>query len=108
MVSKGPGLGSGEIIKATSEEFAILPLTVLMQRWVTDVILAGSGLNPRYFLRYAEQSAAIGRQVSLKAMYGYLDELQKIKRSSSIALNARIISQDILFAYAKACHAPRR
>ncbi len=90
-------------MEITSSELPTLPLTILLQRWTNDLVLSANGLPPRYFLRMKEASGKIAKTVNVRKLMKYLDELKKAKRATSIALNPRIIAQDLLLSYVKAC-----
>ncbi len=99
LLAKGKNLDSRMIIELTASDFPLLPFLTLMQRCCVDLILMREGLNARYFLRRKEQIKSASTALDLRKMYGFVDELAQNKRHAQIALNARLIEQDLLMKY---------
>lgn len=99
LLAKGPALDARSIIDLSSAEYSLVPLTTLLQRWCNDLVLVSQGLQPRYFLRRANQTKSIASSVNLKKLYAFWDELNTTRRHLQIALNPRMMTQDMLFKY---------
>ncbi len=100
---KGGKASSADVVYLTGREFPTLPLIIFLQRWVNDLILGSMGQSPRYFLKMKDKIRAVSKNLDSKKLFMYLDELTTAQRATSIALNAKIVSQDLLLNYIRAC-----
>lgn len=99
LLAKGAGVDSRGIIDISAVEYPLAPLTILLQRWCNDLVLVSQGLEPRYFLRRAGETKAIVASVDLKKLYSFWDELSTTRRHVQIALNPKMMTQDLLYRY---------
>lgn len=99
VLALGPALNARSIIDISAFEYALSPLTTLLQRWCNDLVLVCQGLEPRYYLRRANQTKSISSKVDLKKLFLFWDELKRTRRQVHIALNPKLMMQDLLFKY---------
>ncbi len=100
---KGQTASSKDVVYLVGKDIPTLPLIILLQRWVNDLILGSMGQSPRYFLKMKDKIRLISKNLDSKRLFMYLDELSMAERATSIALNAKIIAQDLLLNYIRAC-----
>lgn len=96
----GGNVDKGSLIDVASKELFLPAFVPFMQRFISDLIYAASGLKVRYFRDKEKQITGLAKQVPLKSLYAFFDELAKLSRISSHPLNASLTIQEVLIKYA--------
>lgn len=95
----GRNVDKGSLLDVASKDLFLPAFVPFMQRFVSDLIYSASGLRIRYFRDKERKIAGLAKQVSLKSLYTFFDELSKLSRISSHPLNAQLTIQEILMKY---------
>jgi DNA polymerase-3 subunit delta' len=102
LLARGAGLGPAEVATRIPRAIETGPAIALFQRWAWDLLAHRSGAALRYHPRHATAVARIAQAADPDSLWQWHRDLVRAQASSEHPLNAKLVVESALLAYAAA------
>ena len=96
-----PGWGA-QVASLVGRDWALEPVSLLLERWAWDLAAVRAGLPARYFPGEAAALAQLAPSIVREPFFKWQDELIALRAVAGHPLNARLTVEQILLAYGSA------
>lgn len=104
----GPAATPDAIVRSAVPDLAVPAFSLLLLRWAHDLVLAVSGLPPRYFPDEAECLAGLARRTMIEKVLAFADWTAAVRQAADHPLNARLVWEQTFLRYVAAFPSGRR